>query len=208
MFRLNETTEVVLADEKTAMLEEFAHFHPALLEIIEFVLFLPGHVEIDTNIRFADNVKYWPLAVYDPPPTWIRGKLIVIGDAAHPIGSQISGSTANQFSRSIESRNSLRATLTASQTLTFGDQGWNQTIDDGGALGYLLNEVHDSAMLASRLKVFETMCRNRTSRVQTLSRVKVGKEKSIKHEIRKFADDADSARLLARVHFLLLTLCS
>ena len=76
--------------------------------------------------------------------------------------------------------------------LPFGGQGSNQAIEDGGALGYLLNGADDLATLEQRLKIFETVRRNRASRVQTLSKVRAGKEKEIEQELRKYADGMDA----------------
>ena len=76
--------------------------------------------------------------------------------------------------------------------LPFGGQGSNQAIEDGGALGYLLNGADDPATLEQRLKIFETVRRNRASRVQTLSKVRAGKEKEIEQELRKYADGMDA----------------
>ena len=79
--------------------------------------------------------------------------------------------------------------------LPFGGQGSNQAIEDGGALGYVLKDVNDAATLAQRLKVFETLRRDRASRVQILSKVRVGEEKLVEQEVRKFANGMDSGKL-------------
>lgn len=39
--------------------------------------------------RLGKDVKCWPLFHTEPLPTWTRGKLVVIGDAAHPVGLSI-----------------------------------------------------------------------------------------------------------------------
>lgn len=79
--------------------------------------------------------------------------------------------------------------------LPFGGQGSNQAIEDGGALGYLLNSVDDTATIEQRLKTFESVRRDRASRVQTLSKVRAGKEKEIEQELRKYADGMDSGEI-------------
>lgn len=35
--------------------------------------------------RLGEVVKCWPLFQTEPLPTWTRGKLLLIGDAAHPV---------------------------------------------------------------------------------------------------------------------------
>lgn len=38
---------------------------------------------IDLNYRIAKNIKLWQLRDQDPLPTYIRGRTVLIGDAAH-----------------------------------------------------------------------------------------------------------------------------
>lgn len=38
-----------------------------------------------TKPRKATSIKRWPLLYRDPIPTWSRGRLVLIGDAAHPM---------------------------------------------------------------------------------------------------------------------------
>lgn len=81
--------------------------------------------------------------------------MVLIGDAAHPM-------------------------------LPFGGQGANQAIEDAGALGYLLTGISSTSTpdeLASRLAAFEKVRINRASLIQTLSKVRVGKEKEIEDEV-------------------------
>jgi salicylate hydroxylase len=41
--------------------------------------------ELQEMCRMAEDVKLWTLASRDPAPIFFRGKLAVIGDAAHPM---------------------------------------------------------------------------------------------------------------------------
>ncbi|GAM39987.1 salicylate hydroxylase [Talaromyces pinophilus] len=104
--------------------------------------------------RIAPDITYWPLSIHDPLPRWSYGKVVLIGDAAHP--------------------------------------GSNQAIEDGGALGYLLREVDNHADISDRLALFEQVRRNRASRVQILSKARVGQEKSVQEELQKYADPPGS----------------
>ncbi|KAI1307855.1 hypothetical protein F5Y03DRAFT_352060 [Xylaria venustula] len=56
-------------EARSKMKEEFSHFHQ--------------HVE--RILSLADHVKCWPLYAQDPYPTWVRGRVVLIGDAAHPM---------------------------------------------------------------------------------------------------------------------------
>lgn len=35
--------------------------------------------------KMAEDLKLWSLATRDPPPTYVKGKLALVGDAAHPM---------------------------------------------------------------------------------------------------------------------------
>ncbi|KAI1816092.1 FAD/NAD(P)-binding domain-containing protein [Poronia punctata] len=50
---------------------------------------LLGHLQefdpaVQTLCGMAEDVKVWSLVTRDPPPTFVKGKLVLIGDAAHP----------------------------------------------------------------------------------------------------------------------------
>ncbi|KAK3360974.1 putative salicylate hydroxylase [Lasiosphaeria ovina] len=130
-------------DVKSMMLSEFGHFHPNLVELM----------------RKADRVTDWPLNYHDPLPTFVRGKVALMGDAAHPM-------------------------------LPFGAQGSNQAIEDAGALGELFHGVDSPALVPERLAMFDSVRRLRASRVQTLSRVRLGKEMQVQAQLRQYADPA------------------
>ncbi|KAE8442928.1 hypothetical protein EG329_002532 [Mollisiaceae sp. DMI_Dod_QoI] len=129
-------------DFKKAMLEDFDAYHPDIKKVISI----------------ADNVSCWPLNIHDPLKTWVNGKMVLIGDAAHPM-------------------------------LPFGGQGANQAIEDAGALGFLLTGLSSTTELPSRLTAFEKVRIKRASLIQTLSKVRVGKEKEIEDEVKVFVDE-------------------
>ncbi|KAF8856878.1 putative salicylate hydroxylase [Acephala macrosclerotiorum] len=56
-------------DFKSAILEDFSTYHPDIKKVISI----------------ADNVSCWPLNIHDPLKTWVKGKMVLIGDAAHPM---------------------------------------------------------------------------------------------------------------------------
>ena len=78
--------------------------------------------------------------------------------------------------------------------LPFGGQGSNQALEDAGALGYLLNDVTEEKMLERKIKLFETVRRKRASRVQILSKVRVGKEQEVREELLLYADSSGSGK--------------
>jgi len=94
--------------------------------------------ELQTIIRKARDVKFWKLVARAPIPSWHKDRLVLIGDAAHPM-------------------------------LTFQGQGGGQAIEDGAALGLLLDQVPNPEAIEQRLQLFEQVRRNRGSALQILS---------------------------------------
>ena len=78
--------------------------------------------------------------------------------------------------------------------LPFGGQGANQAMEDGGALGYLLRGVEDATAIPARLAIFDRVRRNRASRIQTLSKVRAGREKEVEQELKKYIENGDSGK--------------
>ena len=78
--------------------------------------------------------------------------------------------------------------------LLFGGQGSNQAIEDAGALGYLLKGMEHQDGIPKWLELFETVGRKRASRVQILSKVRVGKEQDVKQERLNYADPPGSGK--------------
>lgn len=72
--------------------------------------------------------------------------------------------------------------------LPFGGQGSNQAIEDGGALGMLLENVHDVSQIKARLDLFEKVRRRRASRVQILSTVRANRESLVENQIQKYME--------------------
>lgn len=78
--------------------------------------------------------------------------------------------------------------------LPFGGQGSNSAMEDAGALGHLFRSVHDPAVIESRLALFEQIRKNRVSRIQTESKVRLGKEAEVVEELKKYADPPGSGK--------------
>lgn len=82
------------------------------------------------------------------------------------------------------------------QMLPFGGQGAMMAIEDGGVLGFLLKDAEPDAVDV-RLSLYQKLRRNRASRVQTLSKVRVGREKEAEAEVRLYADAPDACESLS-----------
>jgi salicylate hydroxylase len=70
--------------------------------------------------------------------------------------------------------------------LPFGGQGSNQAIEDAGALGRILSRVSSLEELQASLKVFESVRIGRASAIQTLSKVRVGREMDVEQEVKQY----------------------
>lgn len=82
----------------------------------------------------------------------------------------------------------------SAQMLPFGAQGANQAIEDAGALGALFTLDVSASDVPERLALFEEVRRLRASRVQSLSRVRLGKEKEVEARVRQYADPPGSGK--------------
>lgn len=72
--------------------------------------------------------------------------------------------------------------------LTFGGQGANQAVEDGGALGVLFRDMSSSDEVPHRLALFEQVRHKRASRVQLLSSVRAGNEHLVKEDMKRFME--------------------
>ncbi|KAK4442748.1 salicylate hydroxylase [Podospora aff. communis PSN243] len=131
--------------DKSHLLNSFPDFHPSLRAVL----------------NKANEVKRWPLLYRPPIPTWTKSKLVVIGDAAHPmLPHQGQG----------------------------GAQGIEDGISLGIALA---GATADLESLSSRLNIFEKARRNRASAVQVLSNAAVIHDESTKQELAKYLEGAE-----------------
>ena len=76
--------------------------------------------------------------------------------------------------------------------LPFGGQGSNQAIEDTGALRCLFENVEPGESLTKSLNLFERVRRIRVTRTQTMSKVRVGKERDVREELLQYADPPGS----------------
>ncbi|OAG06148.1 putative salicylate hydroxylase [Paraphaeosphaeria sporulosa] len=131
---------------KAAMLDEFKHFAPEVLEII----------------HQSTAAKCWPLFVHAPLSHWYKDRIVLIGDSAHPM-------------------------------LPFNAQGAVSAMEDGGALGYLFQNIDNPRSVPERLELFQRVRADRVARVQILSNVKLGREKEVEEQVRRYADPRGSS---------------
>lgn len=80
------------------------------------------------------------------------------------------------------------------QMLPFNAQGAVSAMEDGGALGYLFQQVDNPELIPERLQIFQQARADRVARVQILSNVKLGKEKEVEEQVRQYADPRGSSK--------------
>lgn len=73
--------------------------------------------------------------------------------------------------------------------LPFGGQGSNQAIEDGGAIGFLLENVNDASQVPQCLDLFDQVRRRRASRVQILSSVRANREGLVADKLALFEEE-------------------
>lgn len=127
--------------DPSALLETYKDFHPSVLAVL----------------RKAKDVKQWPLLFRAPIPSWHKGKLVLIGDAAHPMLPHQGQGGA----QAIEDAVALGIALTGLQS---------------GA----------SEELEQRLKIFEKVRMNRASVMQVFSNAGQDEPQKIHAEASKF----------------------
>lgn len=158
------------AETAEMMRQEFGHFDKRL----------------DKIIAMSSHVKRWPLFLHSPLPTWSRGKVILIGDAAHPVSLLPALAHLPPCAHL-----GKIADIVEFQMLPFGGQGANQAIEDGAALGRLFPDFDSQEQfdIEARLAMFEKLRKNRASRVQILSSVRAGLEKQVEGQVSRYSED-------------------
>ena len=125
--------------------------------------------------RKARDVKFWKLIARGPIPKWHKNRLLLIGDAAHPM------LTCKRVSHATYGPKECLLTLKTVQ-----GQGGGQAIEDGAALGILFDQVHDKGAIENRLQLFEQVRRNRGSALQVLSNTNPPAPQSVREAAAKY----------------------
>lgn len=153
---------------KDDLLKTYQAFHPALLEMCDL----------------ADDIRLWPLLFRRPNPTWVRGRAVLIGDAAHPMlphqgqgGAQAledGAALGVLFSRipAVDPGSSAEADLRTSSRV---DQSEIST----AALDY-------DTFIAERLHLFQETRKNRTAAIQIFSNAGQDEAKKIESDARLY----------------------
>lgn len=134
--------------------------------------------------RKAKDVKFYNLYFRPPLPTWRKDRLVLIGDAAHPMLPRMS---LPQTHVSYRIR-PLKAPSHLTKTKVQG-QGGAQAIEDGAALGIVFSSPHfsstntDLKSIEEKLSLFEKIRRPRASVIQMLSNAGQEEMQKIKESV-------------------------
>lgn len=135
----------------------------------------------------ATDIKQWPLLYRAPIPTWTKGKVVLAGDAAHPM-----------LPRELPPARSLlchhHPVLNEARPRPDQGQGGAQAIEDGVALGIALCGVTDGAQIPGRIAAWETIRRVRGSVVQVFSNAGQDEAELVQREAAKFISLAQVPR--------------
>lgn len=143
------------------LLKTFQDFSPELLEIC----------------RQAEDVKLWSLATRQAPRTFVRGKLALMGDAAHP-------TLPRKYCYSFCAR--MHSNCSVDQ-----GQGGAQSFEDGAALGALFPQDTTPAEVAHRLMLYNKTRYDRAITVMMMSKVPHDQREQMLGELRTYVPNAE-----------------
>ncbi|KAL4757268.1 uncharacterized protein BDW70DRAFT_163682 [Aspergillus foveolatus] len=118
--------------------------------------------ELQEMCRQAEDVKLWSLASRQPPPTFVKGKLALLGDAAHP-------------------------TLPRNEDQ---GQGGAQSIEDGAALGAIFALDTTPAQVPQLLEVYNKTRYDHSITVMIMSQKPNERRAEMLDELRRYVPDA------------------
>lgn len=122
--------------------------------------------------RSAEDLKLWQLMYRSPIRQWARGRVILIGDAAHPM-------LPRKLSLFFEWRPHC------SRRIDQG-QGANQAIEDAGALGIFLANVSSRDEVPRRLESIQNIRRDRAGAMQIFSNAGQDESHRIEKEVQQY----------------------
>lgn len=138
--------------------------------------------ELQEMCRLGEDVKLWSLVSRQSPATFVKGKLALDGDAAHPTlpRKYCLGALPLQFS----TRNSTNHSCGTNQ-----GQGGAQAFEDGAALGALFMSGTTLAQVSERLEMHNRVRYGRSLTVMTVSKAHDERRAEMLDELRAYVPD-------------------
>lgn len=119
-------------------------------------------------VRCAEDVKNWTLATRDPPPTFVKGRLALLGDAAHPM---LPRKCFRPLDPGLTWVNFFWSGSPRTNVQTDQGQGGAQAIEDAATLGALFRSDTRPEQVSDLLDMYNQIRYNHTVSICITSRV-------------------------------------
>jgi salicylate hydroxylase len=148
--------------------------------------------ELQEMCRMVEDVKLWSLASRDPAPTFVRGKLALIGDAAHPMLPRAYTNPVPQHTHPSPPHDYHHNNTT--DTTNHPDQGQGAALasEDAAALAGVLPEATSVDQLPERLDLYNRLRYAHAVTVMIMSRTADERREEMLDEFRRFVPGAVS----------------
>jgi salicylate hydroxylase len=122
----------------------------------------------------AEDLKLWKLFYRPPIESWYQGKMVLSGDAAHPMLP----------------RKSLRPLTRMKYEFLFfhtdQGQGGGQAIEDAEALSVLFSCIKSKDEIPQRFQIYQDVRQNRAASMQILSNAGQDEAEKVRAEAQKY----------------------
>ena len=130
-------------------------------------------VGLRLGISLAEDLKHWKLFYRPPIQDWFKGKVALVGDAAHPM--------LPRKTCPISSERFWRPDSDIDQ-----GQGGGQAIEDAGALSVVFSELMSKDCIHDRLRIYQEVRKNRAASIQVLSNAGQDEPEKVEAEARQY----------------------
>lgn len=137
--------------------------------------------ELREMCRLGEDVKLWSLASRSPPTKFVKGRLALVGDAAHP-------TLPRKFS---VFRHITIMHLTKQRDDIDQGQGGAQAFEDGAALGALFPSDTTPEQVSGRLELYNKVRYERALTVMMMSKTHDERRAEMLDELRKYVPSAE-----------------
>lgn len=100
--------------------------------------------EVRSSLQYMWRDRWWQMADRDPTEKWIQGRMVLLGDAAHPPLQYLAQGACMAIEDAASLADKVAAALTA-----VGSQGWDEALE-----GYRLERVPRTARIQTSARVW------------------------------------------------------